>query len=434
MKRLLISISIFIFCSQLVIAQKLPGYIPYRKGNKWGYSDSTKRVLIQPIFEEACFFSEGLAAVRVGKKWGFIDTTGRIVINPGKYDVFGGFKNGYAWIRTFRKGGYTYIDKHGGMISKPVFCDFGYDDSSFGLDGYAIVSKNCRDCSPESDNMCADFGVIDKKGVIVVKLIYKRIHRSPYKGFFLVGVAKGGDLKWGLLDIQSGKIVIPCHYNLTLSKLNDTSAIAFHTKSYFKNIGVDLTYNNSYARSRYDLFFNDSITRMITVDNKQGVVDAMGQIIVPIKYRDIYLPFIDGKAIAVDTLNRWGIITDHDSATLPFDYGYLWPFGDNFVASKGRQYGLIDRQGKEMIPFAFDVLFQGSKDVLIATKERSCGMNGKYALLDKNGRIIYPFSDFMLYPAGQGLYSRQELRTANSQQIWGIHDYIDWHGTEYWEE
>jgi hypothetical protein len=434
MKRFLVLVSILVFCFQFLIAQKLPAYIPYRKGIHWGYSDSTKRIRIQPIFEEVGIFSEGLAAVRVNKKWGIIDTSGKIVINPGDFEVFAGFKNGYAWIRTFRKGAYTYIDRHGRMISKPIFCDFGYDDSNFSLDGYAIVTKNCKDCSPESDNMCADFGVIDKNGTIVVKLIYKRIHRSPYKGFYLVAVAKGDGLKWGLLDIHSGKIVVPCRYNLTFSDLNDSSSIAFHVKAILKNTTISMDLSNRFSHARFDLFFNDTITRIVTVTYKKGVIDGKGHMIVPIKYRDIYLPFVHGKAVTVDTLHRWGIISDHDSTVLPFDYSYLWPFGNNYVASKGRQSGLIDGHGKEIIPFVYDVLYPGSQNILIATKERSCGMNGKYALLDKNGQIIYPFSDFMLYPAGQGLYSRQELKTVSSQQVWEIHDYIDLHGTHYWED
>jgi len=56
--------------------------LPVLKDGKWGYIDTTGKVVIQPQFVKARFFREGLAAVMVGIKWGYIDTTGKIVIQP----------------------------------------------------------------------------------------------------------------------------------------------------------------------------------------------------------------------------------------------------------------------------------------------------------------------------------------------------------------
>lgn len=95
-----------------------------------GYIDKTGAVVIQPQFECATDFSEGLAAVRVAEngalKWGFIDTTGAIVIQP-KYDQAGLFTEGLAAVGTLptdRRGDgvfigdcrWGYIDKTGTVI------------------------------------------------------------------------------------------------------------------------------------------------------------------------------------------------------------------------------------------------------------------------------------------------------------------------------
>ena len=39
-------------------------------------------MVINPQFDAASPFSEGLAHVRIGGKWGYIDPAGKMVINP----------------------------------------------------------------------------------------------------------------------------------------------------------------------------------------------------------------------------------------------------------------------------------------------------------------------------------------------------------------
>lgn len=49
---------------------------------KYGFIDTSGRVIIKPQFEGAYPSSEGLATVSLGKeKWGFIDTTGKVAHN-----------------------------------------------------------------------------------------------------------------------------------------------------------------------------------------------------------------------------------------------------------------------------------------------------------------------------------------------------------------
>jgi hypothetical protein len=47
--------------------------------DKWGYIDKMGNVVIQPQFDYARGFSEGLAEVQVGDKLRYIDKTGKIV-------------------------------------------------------------------------------------------------------------------------------------------------------------------------------------------------------------------------------------------------------------------------------------------------------------------------------------------------------------------
>ncbi len=70
----------FIFLnSGLLTAQTLPNppeLIPYRKGDKWGFCDRNKKIVIGCKYDFAGPFSEGLSIVKLNGKWGFIDANG----------------------------------------------------------------------------------------------------------------------------------------------------------------------------------------------------------------------------------------------------------------------------------------------------------------------------------------------------------------------
>ena len=55
-------------------------------------------IVIEPKFELASLFSEGLAAVKSGGKWGFIDKSGKFAIEP-RFDEVNRFKEERAVVR-----------------------------------------------------------------------------------------------------------------------------------------------------------------------------------------------------------------------------------------------------------------------------------------------------------------------------------------------
>lgn len=68
--------------------------IPYRQGELWGYASPDKQILIKPQFQDAAWFSEGMAAVKKGNKWGYINRSGKL-ITPAKYTVAKPFRKGF---------------------------------------------------------------------------------------------------------------------------------------------------------------------------------------------------------------------------------------------------------------------------------------------------------------------------------------------------
>lgn len=57
-------------------------YAAVKKDGNWGFVDAKGKIVIEPQFNDARSFSNGLAAVKVGGLWGFIDSKGNMVIEP----------------------------------------------------------------------------------------------------------------------------------------------------------------------------------------------------------------------------------------------------------------------------------------------------------------------------------------------------------------
>lgn len=108
-------------------------YKYYHKG-KWGYKDESGKVIIQPAYDEAFNFSEGLACVEVGEKCGYINKVGEMVI-PLIYDTACSFSEGLASVTLNDKCG--YIDSEGN-----IEFEFEYEAATPFVDGVSLVKKD----------------------------------------------------------------------------------------------------------------------------------------------------------------------------------------------------------------------------------------------------------------------------------------------------
>lgn len=84
--------------------------ISYRKGDKWGFCNRIKEIIIPTKYDLIFSFCEGLAPVKMNNKWSFIDKSGQEVI-PFKYDRVNPFSEGLASVRLNGKWG--FIDRNG---------------------------------------------------------------------------------------------------------------------------------------------------------------------------------------------------------------------------------------------------------------------------------------------------------------------------------
>lgn len=166
------------------------GVASVEKDGRYGFIDPSGKWVIPPKYEQANPFENGLAAVEIGTKFGAIDRSGRMVI-AAKYDWIAEFMENTLNFRLNGKWG--YMDRHGNWLIKPVF-DIAYPFS----EGVANVEVGKK------------WGFINHKGKVVIPLQYDTAY------FFSGGLAPAKvSGKFGYID-KSGKMVIPATYDFAL--------------------------------------------------------------------------------------------------------------------------------------------------------------------------------------------------------------------------
>lgn len=119
---------------------KRDGPYPFHSGEKDGFMTAKGDVVIPATFDDAGFFSEGLAAVLVGGKIGFVDTTGKMVIAPQYYsptylsnnvvDHAPEFHEGLAPVGVDSGAAHIgFIDRTGKLVIPAIYKDAGYFSS-----------------------------------------------------------------------------------------------------------------------------------------------------------------------------------------------------------------------------------------------------------------------------------------------------------------
>ncbi len=197
----------------------------------WGYIDTKGGMAIEPQFQRARVFSEGLAAVLVADKgWGFIDKTGKMVIKPQFHGAWH-FSEGLALVRMGGRDGWPAnkvlkypADPVGVRVSDefgPAGCGkFGYVDRS----GAYVIDPKYDWAAPFSEGLAAvrtggKCGYLDKTGKLAIEARFDHAY-SHTEGLAPVEV----DEKWGYIDTK-GKFAVKPRFDKAYSFTNGLAAV-----------------------------------------------------------------------------------------------------------------------------------------------------------------------------------------------------------------
>ncbi len=276
--------------------------IPFKSKEKWGYINNKGEVAIDPRFDLAGPFSEGLASIRISEREGYIDSRGKIVFEA-VFQSARSFSEGLASVQIENKWG--FIDRSGKQVIKPQFDRA--DSFSEGLAAVSNVNKN--------------WGYVNKDGQFVIQPKYELA--GPFtKGLARVKV-KG---KWGYINTigeLKGEFDRASQFSegLAFVQLGDTQGyIGTNIKMIIP--GYVTATDRSPKKFIEGGMFSEGYAAVL-IDKKWGYIDAKGMLVIKQQF-DFARQFSEGLA-AVRSI-KWGYIDKKGSIVIEAKFDEAGPF------------------------------------------------------------------------------------------------------------
>lgn len=129
----------------------------------------------------------------------------------------------------------------------------------------------------------------------------------------------------------------------------------------------------------------------ISIDNKYGLIDYNGEVIIPLIYASIVMSTINAYSVSKD--GKWGFITKSNQILIPIEYDLSSDFIENVCAvKKDGKWGFIDLLNQVIIPFEYEGCTDFCKGLAGVVK------SGTWGVINKNNELVIDYQYEYLTP------------------------------------
>lgn len=303
------------------------------------------KIIVKDFVCDSFFPWQNIICFLVNNKWGIMNKTGKIIQEP-IYSSVGTRKSGDSRFLSVDNG---YINADGKEIIKH---ERYQDISAFGLDKKAFFVRH--------DGTCGWVNARGKERNISVptdgfyKIVSDNVFNQKQPSF---ETKKRADVKEGLLD-KNGKIIAPPIYD----KIEP--------------------FNNGMA--------------IVRIGNKLGIINHRGKVVVPVIYDYNSNTFVSTPKAIILRKNEAFFLIDITTGTVLSQlsrYFYLYDKRGFYIVARDTSIdsekkrtlvGLLDSQGKTILPMDYDSIHFPSDDMIAVCK------NGLWGYCNVQGQELIP--------------------------------------------
>ena len=307
---------------------------PVKNGKEFQYVDRAGKIVINPQFQKATVFRDGLALVQTSgdnPKWGFISEDGKYAINA-QYKEATVFSDGLAWVVT-ENSAPSAINTDGEV-------KFTLQDAEQvrrfqgGLAAFLVVNEEGEE----------KWGFVDKDGRIAINPQFDSVSNFS-DGLCGVMNSEG---KWGFID-KEGKISINYQFDGVRDFKNGMAIVQSAEKYGVIDEGGKYTINPQFSSIQ-----EDGDWLLVSQDDKFGWSDKEGKLVINPQFSAAY-PFQKSEIAAVQSGDSYGYINREGRILINPQFDFALPFnGDLAVVYSGDKVGFINEEGKYVINPQFD--------------------------------------------------------------------------------
>jgi len=239
--------------------------MPVNINGKWGYKNKKGEIVIEPKYDMAWNFNQGLAGVKIGNNWGFINRKGESV-SETIYEKIRPFSDGLAMVKFNGKWG--YVNKKFELVISIKF-----DDAYSFRENLAPVKLKTK------------WGFIDKNGEMLIK---PKFDKTTHFFEGMAGVENND--KWGFID-KNGNLVIDYQFS-KIGRFTDGLALVKINGKYGyikKNGNFAIEPQFTHAEN-----FSEGLAA-VQINGKYGYINKTGNIVIEPQY-DSVMNFLAGLA------------------------------------------------------------------------------------------------------------------------------------------
>lgn len=360
-------------------------------GKKNGYINEKAEIVLPVIYDEILVYSDHYATLRKGDKYGIVDPAGTIVL-PVEYDFVHSDVYKKTIIRIGKNEKSGYVDLKGNMIL-PAEYKFirGLDDAP----NYTVIEKNNKEglvnkttgqliISPQynkiksiKDGMVIailddKYGFVSDKDQVITRFEFDDA-RAFSDGMALVKKKN----KWGYID-KAGRTVIEPQFSSAEDFVDGVARVDIYDDDRI----IDRTGQSIIPKGYRFRWTLDNGLFEITKNNKKGIINKKGELVVPVEYGKIEQKSDD--AFLVRKQNKWGMINSNNDTLVPIEYDEKRLLSKNCIALKNNGWQIFDEYAQ---PIFSDIYTELEKDSLQRLVVKT---GGKWGMVDCDGKTLLP--------------------------------------------
>ena len=372
-------------------------YLLLMINNYWGVADSKGKIILPLEYDNINVLGDIFQVRKEGENFLYNNRGEKLPVK--KYEIV-------EWLNPYKvrmNGKWGVIDSTGYEI---IPCQ--YDNVMYQRNIDAIIAVN--------DNK---YGLFTKQGEEIVPCVYDPIkdYYDYYKTKQTLVVSQ--NKKYGLINSELRKEIIPCEYHSISTDYSNTDYYRVYAEKNFKEGGLFDKTGKMILSCEYkhiSSIFHSNIVGVTTKDDKWGFYNIeSGEWFIPLGKYQGWTQVSGNNLFVLKKGDKWGLIDSTGQKELSEfkydniydnvrDFYYMLSRNKNFLKTHiNSRYGVISRQGEEIIPCNYDYEITNYDTFFFVKK------NDKWGVINNKGKILQDC-----------VYSEEEIEGWRNRNRWII--------------